>query len=104
MHGPGYNCEPAFPDETDNPRQIKKNLIFSNCNCYSLETLLLCNKTSKGPGFSKTEIQTLDTQILKLEGGECEQFQNDGFRCVEHYQCIGKDVRLITDGDSQTRW
>ena len=82
-----------------------KRIILSDCiNCYySLESLLLCNKTSEGPGFSKTEIQTLDTQILKLEEGECEQFQNDGFRCVEHYQCIGNDVRLITDGNSQTR-
>jgi len=88
LHGPGYDCEPAFPSEADN---------------LSLDTLLLCNKTSQGPGFSKTEVQTLNTQVLKLQDGECDQFKNDGFRCIEHYKCIGDDVKLITHGDSQTR-
>ena len=76
---------------------------FSDSNHFSLDTLLLCNKTSQGPGFSKTEVQTLNTQVLKLQDGECDQFKNDGFRCIEHYKCIGDDVKLITHGESQTR-
>ena len=63
LHGPGFDCDSAFGEE--NP---------------SLETLLLCNKTSSGPGFNKTEIQSLNTEIIRLEEGQCEQFQQEGFR------------------------
>ena len=65
LHGPGFSCDPAFGGEIP-----------------SLDTLLLCNKThiSSGPGFNKTEIQTLNTAVLRLGDGECEQFKGKGFR------------------------
>ena len=69
----------------------------------SLDTLLLCNKTSQGPGFKKTEIQALSTKTIRLGSGECDEFKEEGFSCIEHYQCAGDDLRLMTDGESQTR-
>ena len=72
-------------------------------NNFSLDTLLLCNKTSKGPGFKKSEIQALSTKTIRLGSGECAEFKEEGFSCIEHYQCTGSDLRLITDGESQTR-
>ena len=69
----------------------------------SLDTILLCNKTSRGPGFSKTEIQALNTRVQRLEKGDCGSLEQDGFRCIEHYQCVGEDVELVTDGESETR-
>ena len=79
------------------------NVVLYLLAFLSLDTLLLCNKTSSGPGFHKTEIQALNTKILRLGSGECEEFEEEGFRCIEHYECIGDDVSLVTDGDSQTR-
>ena len=70
---------------------------------YSLDTLLLCNKTSKGPGFKKSEIQAVNTKTIRLGSGEWDEFKEEGFSCIEHYQCTGSDLRLITDGESQTR-
>ena len=63
LYGPGFDCLSAFDEEV-----------------LTLETLLLCNKTSTGPGFNKTEIQTLDTAVIQLEGGNCEQFFASGYR------------------------
>ena len=70
---------------------------------YSLDTLLLCNKTSEGPGFKKTEIQALSTKTIRLGSGECDEFKSEGFSCIEHYQCAGDNNMLMTDGESQTR-
>ena len=83
--------------------KIIRMLFFTCWPFHSLDTLLLCNKTSSGPGFHKTEIQALNTKVLRLGSGECEEFEEEGFRCIEHYECIGDDVSLVTDGDSQTR-
>ena len=65
LHGPGFSCDPAFDGEV-----------------LGLDTLLLCNKThiSSGLGYNKTEIQTLNTAVLRLGDGECEQFKGKGFR------------------------
>lgn len=85
LNGPGFECKQAFEKES-----------------LTLESILLCNKTATGPGFNKTEVQTLDTSVLYLDEGDCEQFSGDGFRCIEHYQCL-RGSTLITDGNSQTR-
>ena len=77
--------------------------LVASTQFHSLDTVLLCNKTQHGHGFRKTEIQALNTKVLRLEQGDCEEFEDEGFRCVEHYQCVGDDVKLITDGESQTR-
>ena len=69
----------------------------------SLDSVLLCNKTSSGPGFKKTEIQALNSRVKRLESGECDQLSGEGFTCVEHYECIGEDVTLATTGDSSTQ-
>ena len=63
LHGPGFECLSDFDEEV-----------------LTRETLLLCNKTSTGPGFNKTEVQTLDTAVIQLEGGNCEQFFASGYR------------------------
>jgi len=47
LSGPGFDCQPAFAEELNN---------------LSLDSVLLCNKTSSGPGFKKTEIQALNSQ------------------------------------------
>ena len=80
------------------------------CNAYSmtelscsLDSVLLCNKTSSGPGFQKTEIQALNSKVKRLAEGECDQLAGEGFTCVEHYQCIGEDVTLATKGGSITQ-
>ena len=80
---------------------MSMNMVLKNNS--SLDTLLLCNKTSKGPGFIKSEIQALSTKTIRLGSGECAEFKEEGFSCIEHYQCTGSDLRLITDGESQTR-
>jgi len=85
LHGPGYDCQQAFPGDS-----------------LTLQTVLLCNKTVSTLYYNKTEVQLLDTRVLRLGEGECEQFQGQGFRCVEHYQCHG-DSTLITDGSTSTR-
>ena len=107
LHGPGYDCEPAFGLKYDNDSPARvidfADIEVAKSEELSLDTLLLCNKTSSGPGFHKTEIQALNTKILRLGSGECEEFEDEGFRCIEHYECIGDDVSLVTDGDSQTR-
>lgn len=51
----------------------------------------------------KTEIQALSTKTIRLGNGECDEFKEEGFSCIEHYKCAGDDLRLITDGASQTR-
>ena len=78
--------------------------MLTSWSCFSLDSLLLCNKTAEGPGFSKTEVQALNTQTIRLGSGECEEFSGDGFRCLEHYKCVGRNAKLITDGESQTRY
>ena len=82
---------------------INDQEVVNNIRNFSLDTLLLCNKTSKGPGFVKTEIQALSTKTIRLGSGECDEFKEEGFSCIEHYNCAGDDLRLMTDGDSQTR-
>ena len=125
MKGPGYECEPAFPqksqqltaanviefrdseyeiDDREDLRWFYYVKLFWIKKCFnSLDTLLLCNKTSEGPGFKKTEIQALSTKTIRLGSGECDEFKEEGFSCIEHYQCAGDDLRLMTDGESQTR-
>ena len=41
---------------------------------------------------------------MRLGKGECDEFKDDGFTCIEHYKCAGEDLRLITDGESTTRF
>ena len=63
LKGPGFDCDKAFDEDV-----------------LTLDTLLLCNKTASTKHFNKTEIQTLNTAVLRLGEGECEQFQGKGFR------------------------
>ena len=63
LHGPGFDCQPAFPGDS-----------------LTLQTVLLCNKTVSTLYYNKTEVQVLDTKVLRLGEGECEQFQGKGFR------------------------
>ena len=42
-------------------------------------------------------------QVKRLKAGECDQLTDEGFTCVEHYQCIGEDVMLATHGGSHTK-
>ena len=45
----------------------------------------------------------MSTKTIRLGSGECDEFKEEGFSCIEHYQCAGDDLRLMTDGESQTR-
>ena len=63
LKGPGFECDKAFAEDV-----------------LTLDTLLLCNKTASTKHFNKTEIQSLNTAVLRLGEGECEQFQGKGFR------------------------
>ena len=63
LHGPGFRCEAAFPDDS-----------------LTLDSVLLCNKTVNTLYYNKTEVQVLDTTVLRLGEGQCEEFQGKGFR------------------------
>lgn len=86
--GPGYVCSEAFPGTTES----------------DLLALRLCNKTNSGPGFHSTEVARLaQTSVLQLKVGQCEELGGAGFRCLEHYQCLGEGATIAASGPSQTR-
>ena len=83
ISGPGYTCSPAFPS-----RQEVEGLKGREVEGQGL---LLCNKTSSGPGFHFTEVARLaQTEVLHLQGGECETLGQAGFRSA-----AGKDESMI---------
>ena len=70
IQGPGYSCSPAFPDR----QEVEGQGVGG-------QGLLLCNKTSSGPGFHWTEVARLaQTEVIQLQGGECETLGPAGFR------------------------
>ena len=82
IQGPGYSCSPAFPNRQD---VGAKGGLMHDQEVDDQEMgglgLLLCNKTSSGPGFHWTEVARLaQTEVIQLQGGECETLGPAGFR------------------------